>query len=362
MRYVNPFVAVLFLFVYLSVYVPPKPSFDLWIVTFAVPFVIVVNLVLVVLFAALRKRTVFYYLVPLLFTYNFLVASLGVKGIFGAYDGKGKSFAVSSYNVSGLRLPKRSNPIKFGFANDKDSLTYKIRSWILANDADIQCYQEFYYNKHNNYFKTIEALRNSGMQCAYHSRDSSGRPSFGLLIASKFPIIRHGMVVVGQTDYNGVMYADLLVTPNDTLRVMNVHLESMEMKRHNPTSEGSIDEKASRIRTILSKLRNGVLTRKNQVEILLEAIERSPYPVICAGDFNELPYSYSYQLLARRMTNAFEEEGKGFGFTYNGKTLQMLRIDNHFFTEGLHVRDFETLKLVTYSDHFPTLAHYSLGD
>jgi len=91
---------------------------------------------------------------------------------------------------------------------------------------------------------------------------------------------------------------------------------------------------------------------------LIEFVEASPHPVICAGDFNELPYSFSYQMLKRHLRNSFEESGRGFGFTYNGNTLSMLRIDNQFYSAPLRSVDFQTVDSVKFSDHFPLKGSY----
>ena len=90
-------------------------------------------------------------------------------------------------------------------------------------------------------------------------------------------------------------------------------------------------------------------------------IETSPYPVICAGDFNDMPYSYSYQFMKRTLKNAFEEVGTGLGFTYNGNTLRVLRIDNQFYSPGVSAEQFETLTQIKFTDHFPVRGLYSLN-
>jgi endonuclease/exonuclease/phosphatase (EEP) superfamily protein YafD len=83
--------------------------------------------------------------------------------------------------------------------------------------------------------------------------------------------------------------------------------------------------------------------------------------VICAGDFNEIPYSYSYRRLKKGLRNSFEEAGAGFGFTYNGNTLVTLRIDNQFYSDRVDCVELETLNTVSYSDHFPLLGTYVLS-
>lgn len=99
--------------------------------------------------------------------------------------------------------------------------------------------------------------------------------------------------------------------------------------------------------------------RASQVKILSEHIKNSPYPVILAGDFNDVPYSYTYFTLKSILLNAFEEAGRGFGFTYN-KVLFFLRIDNIFYDEAFEIRQFKTHREVDYSDHYPISAVFKL--
>ncbi|HEX8532431.1 MAG TPA: endonuclease/exonuclease/phosphatase family protein, partial [Cytophagales bacterium] len=88
-------------------------------------------------------------------------------------------------------------------------------------------------------------------------------------------------------------------------------------------------------------------------------VRESPHKVILCGDFNDIPYSYTYQRMRRQLRNAFEDAGSGFGFTLNDDKLFFLRIDNQFYDKALNVHDFQTHRDVTYSDHFPISATYS---
>jgi endonuclease/exonuclease/phosphatase family metal-dependent hydrolase len=81
--------------------------------------------------------------------------------------------------------------------------------------------------------------------------------------------------------------------------------------------------------------------------------------VILTGDLNDMPYSYSYQKLKKYLHSSFENGGRGFGFTFNGRMF-FLRIDNQFYSEGVTLNEFETHRNVKYTDHFPISADYSL--
>ena len=85
-----------------------------------------------------------------------------------------------------------------------------------------------------------------------------------------------------------------------------------------------------------------------------------PYKIIVCGDLNDTPYSYTYEQISEILLNSFEEKGRGFGFTYNGK-LSMLRIDNIFADSELSIKSFKTLNTISYSDHYPLAAKFVFG-
>ena len=87
-------------------------------------------------------------------------------------------------------------------------------------------------------------------------------------------------------------------------------------------------------------------------------MNNSPHPLILMGDLNEIPYSYTYFKLGENYENAFENAGRGFGFTYN-RILFFLRIDHIFSSEKLKAVQFRTHREVDYSDHYPVSATFT---
>jgi len=171
-------------------------------------------------------------------------------------------------------------------------------------------------------------------------------------------MINSGDIVASENGFNRITYADLKVN-GDTVRIVNVHLESMGLKRFHPLRTSGYESRKENTRIIIDKLKEGVFERSRQIKILTAFIEASPYPIICAGDFNDMPYSYSYQFMKRHMKNTFEEVGTGLGFTYNGHTLRVLRIDNQFYSSGVRAEQFETLTQIKFTDHFPLQGLYT---
>jgi exonuclease III len=220
-----------------------------------------------------------------------------------------------------------------------------MKDWLKSDDSDIRCYQEFLGTK--DIVKTIEE------NGKYNSFVAGYGNSYGIF--SKYKIINKG-VLYESSSTNNVLFADLKIG-KDTLRVYNVHLQSMSINPDKELNQDAFDQKYESVR---KKFEVGSAKRANQLIDLLDHIDACAFPVLIVGDFNDVPYSYNYTKLTRKFRNSFEEAGRGFGFTYNGK-IPFLRIDHHFFSDELNVHKFETLNQIDFSDHFPTIGIYSIS-
>jgi endonuclease/exonuclease/phosphatase family metal-dependent hydrolase len=306
----------------------------------------------------LRKKSSLYYVVTLIVGSNYLVSTIGIKNIFNDSKITKETFSVLNYNVKAL-ADHYSAPSAFV---DVSQETVDLKNWLVNHEAEVQCYQEFINFEGNDDFDLVKMFNDKGYY-TYFSYDSSKafrNVVVGTLITSKFPIVASGDVVASENGFNRITYADIKMDM-DTVRIVNVHLESMGLKKYHPLQPSGLQSRTENTKMILHKLKEGVFERSRQIKILAYFIESSPYPVICAGDFNDMPYSYSYQFMKRRMKNAFEEVGVGLGFSYNGKTLRVLRIDNQFYSNGITAVRFETLNQIKFTDHFPLLGLYKLS-
>lgn len=353
MKYLNPITAILLALLYATGKIPPTEKYNLWITSFVIPVALVINHILLIIFVLLRRKSSLYYFASLLIGIPYLFGTVGVKHFFTSQKPERQTFTVLSYNTGGYRM------IQHTF-QDYDSARLSMKEWLLHSNGDIKCYQEFTNYSMEEGLNVIKELKDAGVHY-YFSHDekfTDSKSKTGTLILSKFPIISSGDVMASRNGFNRIAYVDIKVD-TDTIRVVNVHLESMGLYYHRHRGTGLSAVKANTV-TIWNKLKVGVVERSNQVKQLAAFISTSPYPVICAGDFNDMPYSYSYQYLKKRMKNTFEESGAGFGFTYNGGKLKFLRIDNQFYSEGLRSTGFETLRDVRFSDHFPVRAEYTI--
>ena len=102
---------------------------------------------------------------------------------------------------------------------------------------------------------------------------------------------------------------------------------------------------------MMSRYKRAAILRAEQAEEVVGQIEKSPYPVLLCGDFNEIPQSYAYYIISRGLQDAFKASGRGLGVTYNGR-IPALRID--YVMAG---PEFEVLGhrigRARFSDHYP---------
>jgi len=177
-----------------------------------------------------------------------------------------------------------------------------------------------------------------------------------IITFSKYPILS-SQSIKQEEGHNFCLINDLLIG-GDTVRLFNVHLESVRLKHEDYTFIDELDLKFKEEENlkegsmrIFNKLKTAYARRSLQVGLLKEELDRSPYPVILCGDFNDTPCSYTYQALARDKRDAFIERGKGLGNTYAGG-LPSLRIDYILFDPSFQAVGFEIGKHKL-SDHYP---------
>ena len=355
--YIHLAAAVVLAIIYLSGLVPPTRRFNLWITSFMIPVALVANHLLLIALLLLRRRAAFFYFAALIIGVPYLTSTLGVKHLLPKSELKGNLLSVSNYNIGTYTM----HPYQY---KNRDSARLALRDWILTSESDIKCIQEFANVPWSKEFNMLEQMEKKGLSYYFSTDDRDSqkkRFKYGTLIISRYPMIASGDVLSSKNGFNRISYADIKVL-EDTVRIINVHLESMGLSENNPRYTRDIHTLKSQIYTILRKLKVGVFERSNQVRQLSDFVEQSPHPVICVGDFNDLPYSFNYRHLKQGMKNSFEESGKGFGFTYNGGTLKVLRIDNQFYSSGVRSISFETLDNVKLSDHFPIRGEYEIQE
>ena len=234
---------------------------------------------------------------------------------------------------------------------------------INKYDPDIACFQEVVAGEDQlaiNYLPDIiNALNFKDYFYSYQLRDDFDKHHhFGILVLSKFPILRKQTMVNNPNDYNSVFQFIDILADSDTFRVFNVHLQSLKFSAENLDylEKGGLKSKTNitESKSVISKIREGLIRRSAQAFFVKDEMNHSPYPIIFCGDFNDVPVSYAYETIGKGLQNAFVEKGSGIGKTF-GSLAPTLRIDNIFLDTIFRVDQFTRIKK-SLSDHYPIIA------
>lgn len=346
--FITTFIAALSCVAYWCAYLPPA-RFGAGFMAMSIPIWLIINAILFV-FIWLKKG-----IKPALPSLFALVA--GARFIFSTVafhptaHAKSSDLNVVSYNVHMFGRHEQSKELTA-------SLRKTITTELISLKPDVICFQEYLEGLDNK--QITQLLKESGLKYEFFSPALEGwvRERGGMVIFSRYPIIKSKAFRRQKLDMNQILYVDI-VTPKDTIRVFNVHLQSNRIKAEYFEKDQDEEKAKQSIKLIYKKLNKGFALRAKQIKQLETELVKSPHPVIVCGDFNDLPYSYTYTRTQRTLQNAFEKAGNGFGFSFNG-FLPFLRIDQQFASKNFKVTSFQTHRW-PYSDHFPIQATYRLA-
>lgn len=337
---------------YLAAYISPAKIW--WLALFGLGYgtALVVNLFFILFWLFRRDKR---------FRYSLLLAILGIGKIFGMFQlnftpqeeeatqwKKGR-IKVMSFNV---RLFDLYN--WFHNADTRD----RIFEFLQKEKPDVICFQEFFTSDlPNRTYKNDDTLKFllSAFAHIEYTLTLREKDHWGIATFSKFPIVKKQAVHFQKRGGNIFIYSDIKVG-DDTLRIFNTHLESIRFKNEDyrfiqnlGNDEVEQDEIQGGL-TILRRLKRAFVKRANQVKVLHDTMDASPYPLILCGDFNDTPSSFTYHTLADDLKDAFRESGNGFGKTYAGP-FPSFRIDYIFTDPRLNSYAYETHR-EKISDHY----------
>jgi endonuclease/exonuclease/phosphatase family metal-dependent hydrolase len=318
-----------------------------------IPFLILANLILLVFLSFRKNLLALAPLLAVICSYRQITQNINIS-----FTGKPEStevLKIATYNVSSFYL--HTPPHKVSARKPKDCIR-----WIPENlNTDILCLQEFHNDKGSLTEAGIKALEKKGFKYKVANPRNLITKNYhdGIVTFSKFPIIKSGKVKVGKEEVPRSLYTDIVVK-NDTVRIINVHLKSMAIRIYSSTSIKKPETIYRNTRLIGSKLKKGFRQRNIDIQVLYRFIEKSPHKIILCGDFNDTPYSYSYQYIRKHFENAFEEAGNGFSFTYWGFPY-FIRIDNQFYDPSFHAVYYIKHRNDKHSEHYPVEAWYDLN-
>ncbi|MFN8134538.1 MAG: endonuclease/exonuclease/phosphatase family protein [Bacteroidales bacterium] len=345
---------------YLSLYISPEKYWLLAFAGFVYPVFLLINVFFVLFWLVFLKKYFLLSLVAILLGFNQVKTYVKFSGAEHTLSYE-NSLKVMTYNV---RL--------FDLYNWRSESSKSTRSAIFdlvkSESADILCLQEYYSGagKHADFADSIS------LKAGYKYRnielinkDNVGLP-YGLAIFSKYPIVGTKKLVFPNSKVNFCQSCDVKIG-KDTIRVLNLHLESIKFGKEDynfvseiTTTPSNNDKFKKGSWAILSKMKFAYIKRASQIEKVAEYIKTSPYPVIFCGDFNDTPVSYSYRQINNELDDAFVNAGLGLGQTHTNM-IPLLRIDYIFHSKRMKCIEYKTIEK-DYSDHFPVYARFSMPE
>ena len=319
----NSVFAALLLLSYILPYVVPKSFPILSVLSLLVPVFIIINFIFLIYWILnVRKQ----------FLLSLLVLILGYSHVTSLYKFSGKTTEPSQHSISVMSYNVRLFNIYEWIKEDR--VDDKIVDLVQTESPDVIAFQEFHKKQEANFnfypYKYV-ALKGKNKKT-------------GQAIFSKFPIIHKGSLKFPNTPNNAI-YIDI-VQQNDTIRVYNLHLESL---RINPKEEEFSQENSERL---LKRMANTFKMQQSQAELFELNRKNCTYKKIILGDFNNTQFSNVYKTIKGDMQDAFVNSGKGFGKTLDYPFFPM-RIDFILVDESFTVNTFKT-----FSEHFSD--HYAI--
>lgn len=352
---VNLICTLLFLVGACVKYFSPENWWFLGLLPFMLPFLIIIHLLFIFFWLSFKPAWMFLSVLTLVAGWPAIETIVGINYHAGFTMNKMPGrIRIMSWNVE-----------QFNIQHFKDHPEIKVNMLDLINqyDPDIACFQEVVAGEKKkgvNYLPTIvDKLHFADYFYSYAVKDDFDQyHHFGISIFSKYPIVRKQTLVNNPNDYNSsFQFIDIRVG-NDTVRIFNIHLQSLKFSKENLTyldkASLKVDSNISESKSIISKMKRGFLRRGIQADFIKDAVASSPYPVVVCGDFNDVPNSYAYETIGQNLQDAFVKKGYGISRTYSSIS-PTLRIDNIFVDKQFKVIQFSRIKQLL-SDHFPIVA------
>lgn len=308
--------------------------------TLALPIFIVLNFLTLIYWAIRRSFYVLIPIIPLACCINYM----GTIFQFGEKPEKADfNFIIASYNVH-------------GFNRDATGIVaMDILNKFNKEGVDIICLQEFDNTESGDQRTVVERYKES-FPYYVEAKD--------MVIMSRRPI-KSNKDMPFELSNNGGMWADIAIDSQHTIRVFNVHMETTGINSalHQATKDGEINDTMSLANIAMNPnveqsiadsyiMNSGI--RGGQAIRIANEMRNSKFPIVLCGDFNDVPYSFTYNTLLGNLKDGFKEGGYGFGSTYRG-AKGVFRIDYIFHADNMKCTDYYTIDQ-EYSDHNPVYA------
>ena len=237
-----------------------------------------------------------------------------------------------------------------------------ILEYIASADADVVCLQEADANK------VVEKQIDEILDPVYKYCDTVRVDKGGSAIAfySKHPILRKQRIdYESKGNLSGAVWIDM---DGDTVIVVNNHFETTGLTlddraqfRQIVKGEYRSDSVENTSRKLFGKLKESTVRRAPQAEAVARFIAaHAGETIICCGDFNDGPNSYTRRTVAENLTDCYVATGHGPGISYH-KNGFFVRIDNILCSTDLEPCKCVVDRKIAVSDHYPVVCWVKKG-
>lgn len=329
--------------------VDPVGNTAMAMLVYILPVLIVLNVLLLIYWLVRRK---WWYtaipIVPILCCIPYMGTLFQLRGEVKDADAQ-KGVTIATYNV--LSFGRETSGFK---AED-------ILAEMKRQKVDVLCIQE--------YEDASGDKKNSDSYKVYFPYMATGEKD--MVIYSRYPIKESKNLSFGdmeiaegltKTTNNSAMWANIDVK-GKVIKVINAHLETTGFNRtlHQAgkmIKQGRKMENNRLVEAIYGNYTHGMTIRAGQARLVANEVAMSDVPCIVCGDFNDVPYSYTYNTMLGNLVDGFKECGSGFMYTFR-EPKKPFRIDYIFHDESMEGITYYT-KEITYSDHLPVFMKIAL--
>ena len=342
--FINICIAIVTLGCYVSPYMAPSTHYIFPVLSVLTPYLLIANFLFLIYWILFPNRFVLLPLVTLLLGFGTMKRHFNYFSSKAIDQEVSSAFTISSINInSGQYLRKDSQTL------DQEKYQSLLDWTKLQANTDIICAQE------KRYFGQVML---DSMLLDDYTRHGNIEISTG--IYTRHPIVDSGFIDVGGRP-SIVAWADIKLPFGKIIRVYSLHCSSNMISRK---SQELIEESNLRRDNLFDEVKGLFANyayyskqRNSQLDRLEVHMDKSPYPVVVAGDFNDVPQSYLHHRMAKKYIDVFNEKGRGVGATY--RTLPGLRID-YIYTDESITPTFFAVDDVDISDHYPIRAQLVL--
>ena len=304
------------------------------LLTLLFPIFLGVDLLFIVFWLLFHARLAWVPIVGVLIVGGYMLDYCPMNITAGSSEADDSTLTIVSFNVGNMRTDEqREELIRF----------------INTTNADIVCLQELNLSFLNKYKAWLDST-------SYHYLHSGG----SIVILSRLPFQSDTIHIDYPTrkNHSTACWIDCF---GDSLLVVNNHLESNGLSPEekddytNAIIEPNSEAIKSSSQVLIGKLSEAAAYRGAQTDTIRAIVEHNAdHPIIVCGDFNDTPISYTYQRLARSLTSAYRQAGRGPGFTYTRRSFPV-RIDHIFYSKDWTCTSCKIDRTVSSSDHYPLI-------